>query len=83
MKLSPLNFHLSIFIIEINSPTRRVDDSPTRRVGESLREKRQHQNRLFAHEGRHPLRNLRKKTIFCPKMSVEFMESLSLLNLDP
>jgi hypothetical protein len=43
MKVSPLNFHLSIFIIP---------DSPTRRFGESLREKRQHGNRLFVHEGR-------------------------------
>jgi hypothetical protein len=63
MILSPLHFHLSIFVIEKplpdsasrrvgNSPTRRVADSLTWRVRETLREKRQHQKRLFAQEGR-------------------------------
>ncbi len=71
-----------------NSPTRWVDDSPTRQVndsltrwvGESLREKRQHQG---GRRSSSPLRNSRKKTIFCLKTSVEFIESLSLKSLGP
>jgi hypothetical protein len=51
MKLSPLNFHLSIIVIE-------------KRVGESLREKRQHRNRLFAHEGHLFPSEIRKKRRF-------------------
>jgi hypothetical protein len=50
MKLSPSHFQLSISIIEkglADSPSRvaasrGADDSPTRQVGQSLREKRQH-----------------------------------------
>jgi hypothetical protein len=43
IKLSPFHFHLPIFV--------KQNDSLTRRVGESLKEKRQHRNRLFPHEG--------------------------------
>jgi hypothetical protein len=39
MKLSPLHFHLSIFVIK-------------KRLPNSARAKRQHQNRRFAHKGR-------------------------------
>ncbi len=78
MKLPPLLIKLSIFVIE-----KRLPDSVSRRVDESLREKRQHRNNLFAHEGRlFPLK-IAKKTIFCPKTYVEFIESLSLKSLDP
>jgi hypothetical protein len=51
MKLSPLHFHLWYLLSKNNSLTRWVSDSPIRRVGESLREKRQHRNSLFAHAG--------------------------------
>jgi hypothetical protein len=54
MKLSPLNFHLSVFVLSKN-------DSPTWQAGESMREKRQHQNRLFAQEGRLFPSEIRKK----------------------
>ncbi len=47
-----ISFTFPFINIRNQKTTPRLGDSPTRRVGESLREKRQHRNRLFAHEGR-------------------------------
>jgi hypothetical protein len=59
MKLSPLNFHLSIIVIE-----KQLGESVTPRLGESPREKRQHRNNLFAREGRLFPSEIREKRRF-------------------
>jgi hypothetical protein len=46
-----ISFTFPFINIRNQKTTPRLGDSPTQRVGESLREKRQHRNRLFAHEG--------------------------------
>jgi hypothetical protein len=50
-----------------HSLTRRLPDLATPRLGESLREKKQHRNRLFAHEGCLSPSEISKKRFFAQK----------------
>jgi hypothetical protein len=47
-----ISFTFPFIGIRNRKTTPQLGDSPTRRVGETLREKRQHQNHIFAHKGR-------------------------------
>ncbi len=74
MKLSPLNFHLSIIIIE-----KRLGESVTVWLGESASrwEKKDSIEIVFSHmKVVFSSPKFAKKTIFCPKTSVEFIKIL-------